>query len=141
MKRKVTHRLTLSLALLAAAAGFSAMAADQIAPRAVTTMSELMLKIVQPNSDAVFYISRNPPGSDEDWAALEVQTLMLAESANLLMLPGYVRDQQRWMADSQLMREASVAAYRAARAKDLSALEELNNDLYTSCESCHEVYR
>jgi hypothetical protein len=101
----------------------------------------LMLKIIQPGSDAVFYISRNPPQSDADWEQLEATVLMLAESANLLMLPGYARDQLQWINESKLLRDASAAAYNAARTKNLSALEELNNDLYSSCESCHEAYR
>lgn len=34
-----------------------------------------------------------------------------------------------------------MAAYKAAQTKDLAALEELNNALYESCESCHMATR
>jgi hypothetical protein len=124
--------------LLLAAAGY---AAEVPGPTAISSINELMVKIIQPGSDAVFYISRNPPQNDADWDQLEAKVLMLAESANLLMLPGYARDQSQWMSESKLFRDASTAAYNAARAKNLSALEELNNDLYSSCESCHDAYR
>jgi cytochrome c556 len=110
-------------------------------PQAITSLREMMLKIVQPNSDAVFYISRTPPQSDGEWQALEAKTLILAESANLLMLPGYARDQQQWFEEARLMRTAARTAYEASREKNLGRLEELNNELYTSCESCHEAYR
>jgi hypothetical protein len=117
------------------------MAADTATLQATTSMSELMTRVVQPTSDAVFYVSRTPPESDEDWRRLQNQTLMLAESANLLLIPGYVRQQQQWVTDSLLMRDAAVAAYEAAKSKDLFALEELNGALYESCESCHNAAR
>ena len=110
-------------------------------PQATTTMSELMARIIQPNSDAVFYVSRFPPETDAAWRELENKIVMLAESANLLLIPGYSRDSEQWLRDSILMRDASVKAFSAARARDLDALMELNNDLYESCESCHEATR
>lgn len=119
----------------------TAMAADNTAPQASASMSELMTRIVQPTSDAVFYVSRTPPQSDDDWRQLENNTLMLAESANLLLIPGYVQAQEQWLRDSLLMRDAAVAAFKAAQAKDLPALEELNNALYESCENCHTATR
>jgi len=39
------------------------------------------------------------------------------------------------------MLDAGRAAYRAARAKDLAALDALSDQLYVSCTSCHEHYR
>jgi hypothetical protein len=45
------------------------------------------------------------------------------------------------MQDARLMLDAGRAAYRAARAKDLDALEALNDDLCVSCTSCHQHYR
>jgi cation diffusion facilitator CzcD-associated flavoprotein CzcO len=110
-------------------------------PQATTTMSELMTRIIQPSSDAVFYVSRVPPENDMAWRELENKTLMLAESANLLLIPGYSRDSEQWLRDAILMRDASVRAVAAARARDMETLVELNNDLYESCESCHEATR
>ena len=45
------------------------------------------------------------------------------------------------MQDAKLMLDAGRAAYRAARAKDVAALEAVNDQLYTSCTSCHQHYR
>jgi len=107
----------------------------------VGTMSELMVKIIYPTSDAVFYVTTRAPETDAQWEELQAKTLMLAESANILMLPGHVRDRDRWMADARLMREAGAAAFEAAKKKDLKALEELNDQLYQSCVTCHQHYR
>ena len=104
-------------------------------------MSDLMSKIIYPTSDAVFYISTRTPGSDAEWSELQGKTLALAESANLLMMPGRARDADRWMADSQLMLDAGAAAYKAARARDVAGLEAVNDALYESCVMCHRHYR
>ena len=45
------------------------------------------------------------------------------------------------MQDAKLMLDAGRAAYRAARAKDVAALEGLSDQLYESCTSCHQHYR
>ena len=86
-------------------------------------MSELMVHMIYPTSDAVFYITSRTPKTDAEWAELQAKTLTLAESANLLMMPGRARDQDRWMKDARLMLDAGWAAFKAAKAKDVAALE------------------
>jgi hypothetical protein len=115
--------------------------ADAAGPRPVATMSELMIRVIYPTSDAVFYIGTRVPASDAEWSDLQTKLLMLAESANLLMMPGRTRDNDRWMADAKLMLDVGQAAYRAARAKNVEALEALNDQLYQSCVQCHQHYR
>jgi len=107
----------------------------------VGTMSELMVDIIYPASDAVFYISTRTPSTSEEWMALQGQTLMLAESANLLMMPDRARDLDQWMSDARLMLDAGEAAYRAAKDRDVAALEALSDPLYESCVTCHQHYR
>ena len=121
-------------------AGFL-LAATSASAQSVGTMSELMIKIIYPTSDPVFYITTRTPTTEAQWGELQAQTLMLAESANLLMMPAHARDQDRWMADAKLLREAGTAAFKAAKAKDLAALEALNDQLYQSCTTCHMHYR
>jgi len=107
----------------------------------VGTMSNLMVHLIYPTSDAVFYISSRTPTTDAEWGELQAKTLMLAESANLLMMPGRARDQGQWMKDSRLMLDAGWAAFKAAKAKDAAALEALSDQLYESCVTCHKNYR
>jgi hypothetical protein len=109
--------------------------------KVIGTMSELMIRIIYPASDAVFYITTRTPETDVQWGELQGQTLMLAEAANLLMMPGHARDQDRWMTDAKLMRDAGAAAFKAAKAKDVKALEAVNDSLYQSCTTCHMHYR
>jgi hypothetical protein len=112
-----------------------------ITPQPASTISELMVKIIYPASDAIFYITTREPKSEAEWVELQGKALAVAESANLLMMPGRARDQDRWMQDAQLMLDAGRAAFRAAKAKDVAALDALNDQLYTSCTSCHQHYR
>lgn len=110
-------------------------------PRAIGTMSELMVRIIYPASDAIFYIESRLPASEEAWGALEGSTLMLAESANLLMAKERAIDDAQWMADSALMLEAAAAAFEAVKDKDVDALVAVSDRLYESCTTCHRHYR
>jgi cytochrome c553 len=125
----------------ALAASLAQVASDRPPTRNVGTMSDLMVKIIYPSSDALFYIESRTPKTDSEWTALEGQALMVAESANLLMMPGRARDQKQWMADAKLMLDAGAAAVTAAKAKDVAAISALSEQLMESCTSCHRHYR
>jgi hypothetical protein len=109
--------------------------------RNVGTMSELMVKIIYPTSDALFYIESRTPKTDAEWGALEGQALMLAESANLLMMPGRARDQNDWMKYSRLMLDAAADALAAAKKKDVDGITLVGERLLESCTACHKGYR
>jgi hypothetical protein len=130
-----------SMAAILMVAVWPVMAADSSPLQATTSMAEMMNRIVRPTSDAVFYVASEAPDSDAGWQDLENKALTLAESANLLMMPGYVRADERWAQDVLLMKEAALAAFEAAKNRDVPLLEELGNTLYESCESCHTATR
>jgi cytochrome c556 len=131
-----------TFALTAALAAALAQAASTRPPtRNVGTMSDLMVKIIYPASDALFYIESRTPKTDSEWTALEAQALMVAESANLLMMPGRARDQKQWMADARLMLDVGADAVAAAKKKDVEAIVALSDRLMESCTTCHKNYR
>jgi hypothetical protein len=131
-----------TFALAAALAAALAQAASTRPPtRNVGTMSDLMVKIIYPASDALFYIESRTPKTDSEWTALEGQALMVAESANLLMMPGRARDQKQWMADAKLMLDVGAEAVAAAKKKDVEAIVALSDRLMESCTTCHKNYR
>ena len=131
--------LALSVAL--AAAMSQAASVNRAPSRNVGSMSDLMVKIIYPTSDALFYIESRTPKTDAEWTALEGQALMLAESANLLMMPGRARDQKQWMADAKLMLDAGAAAVKGAKAKNVEAITAVSDQLLESCTACHRHYR
>jgi len=107
----------------------------------VGTLSELMSRVLYPMADAVFYIETRTPTTEVEWNELRTKTLLLAESANLLLMPAHMRDDKQWVEDAKLLRDAGAAAYKAAKAKDVPALQALNDQLYQSCVQCHAHYR
>jgi hypothetical protein len=106
----------------------------------VGTMSELMVHLIYPTSDAIFYVSSRVPESEAQWVELQAKALTLAESANLLMMPGRTRPGQ-WNRDSRQMLDAAWGAFKAAKAKDQAGVEAVSDALYESCVSCHKAYR
>jgi hypothetical protein len=110
-------------------------------PKNIGTISDLMIHMIYPTSDAILYVASRAPENDQQWNELTAKALTLAEAANLLMLPGRARDQGRWMDDAKLMLDAAEAAFKAAQKKDQMALEDLNDAVYTSCTTCHMHYR
>lgn len=131
-----------AFALTAIMAASLAQAASGRPPmRNVGTMSDLMVKIIYPASDALFYIESRTPKTESEWTVLEGQALMVAESANLLMMPGRARDQKQWMVDAKLMLDSAADAYAAAKKRDVQGIVMVNERLLESCTSCHKNYR
>jgi len=109
--------------------------------RIVGTMRQLMVDIIYPTSNDIFYIVTRQPSNDGEWAAIQRSALTLAESANLLLMPGRARDQDKWITDSRLLLDAGNLAFKAAKAKDFDAIVALNEQLVTACTTCHRDYR
>jgi len=109
--------------------------------KSIGTMKELMVNMIFPISNEIFYVGRNEQKSEKDWIDLQNNAFMLGESANLLMADNRARDKDRWMKDAKLLWDAGDKAFKAAKARDLEKLKGLNDELYEACQSCHEHYR
>jgi hypothetical protein len=107
----------------------------------VGSMSQLMVDIIYPASDAIFYAFREPPKNEHEWNILQGNALTLAESGNLLMMPSRARDQEGWIKDSKLLVEVGAAAYKAAKAHNMDGVLAVNDQLNTACITCHQEYR
>ena len=122
--------LTFAMAPLAVLFGSSVALAQSPAPfPPVANSCQLMIHVIYPTSDAIFYVERTPPKNEQDWNVLRTNALTLAESGNLLMMGTRARDQGDWIKDSKMLVDAGNAAYKAARAKELNALVEVNDQL------------
>ena len=119
----------------------SAVAQAPVTPQPVASMNELMRDIIYPASDAIFYIERNPPKTDQEWNTLRGTALTLAESGNLLMMPGRARDQDRWMKDAKLLVDVATDAWKAADAKNINGIVAVSDRLNEACILCHQDYR
>ncbi|MBW8869073.1 MAG: cytochrome c [Acidobacteria bacterium] len=132
------------------------------------TLNQLMRGTLYPAANVVFSAqSDNPgdvkpiPGHDPSmatdpltstfggWQAVENAALALAESANLLSIPGRTCSNgvpvpitdPAWATFTQQLRDASMEAYRAAQAKDQDKMIANSETLTAACGGCHRKWR
>jgi cytochrome c556 len=122
-------------------AGAAAMAQAPTTFQPVGTMRQLMIDMIYPASDAIFYVDRDSPKKPQDWELLRMQALTLAESGNLLMMDGRARDQKNWILESKMLIDIGGKAYKAAQTKDVEGIRALNDSLNAACVVCHYQYR
>jgi hypothetical protein len=139
--RSLAVRLIMAAVLVALVLTTAATAQAPTTFQPVGNMSQLMIDIVYPTSDALFYVDRDPPKNQHEWSLLRGQALMLAESGNLIMMAGRARDQENWIKYSKTMIDLGTTAFKAAQAKDLDGIRALNDPLNDVCVNCHLQYR
>lgn len=126
--------------LLMATCSFAQAPSQSLPPTA--TMRQLMLDLIHPASnDILLLIYRGGPKDENEWATVRRSALTLAESGNLLMMPGRARDEDDWAKDVKTFADAGSAAYKAAEAKNVQALAAVAEPLDASCTNCHKQYR
>ena len=113
----------------------------------VATVDQVMDAIVIPSSQAIFdaVVYSNgeltaSPKTDDDWFAVQMQALAVAEAGNLLLIPPRAKDAEDWSTFSRAMNDAAVIVAKAAEAKDLDGLLDAGGKLYTTCTTCHAKY-
>ena len=133
--------------------------------RIESNLLQVMRGIVYPASNVVFAaqedLSTFKPVSDPStspnpitstyggWTAVENAAIALAESANLLSLPGRVCSNGKpvpiqradWAKFTQGLRDAGRAAYKAAQSKNQDAMVDASGSVADACSACHDVYR
>jgi hypothetical protein len=114
---------------------------EKVRPVPVSTISQLMIDVIYPTSNDLFYIYREPPKSEVEWGKIRQSALTLAESGNLLMGAERAYDDEDWLVDAKLVVEVGRKAYKAAQEKNLQAIVDLNDELNDSCVQCHMDYR
>ena len=115
--------------------------AGAIAWAQTATMKQLMLDLIHPASnDIQLFVNRGAPKSDAEWALVRRSALTLAESGDLLTARGqnFPGD---WAKDAKALGHVGTAAYKAAQAKDFTALAGLTDSLDASCTNCHKQFR
>lgn len=126
---------------------------------------QLMRGVIYPASNVVFAAQEDPaaikPADDPavspnplsstygGWMAVENAGISLAESANLLTIPGRTCSNGKpmpienadWAPLVQGLRDGGMAVYKAAQTKNVDTLLEAVDTMTVSCSNCHEVYR
>ncbi|MEQ8857447.1 MAG: hypothetical protein RIC56_02260 [Pseudomonadales bacterium] len=79
------------------------------------------------------------PVDDEGWARVRNAAAVVAESGNLLMLPGRSKGPD-WDEFARGIVTMGQRAMAAAEAQDDEALFEVGGQLYNVCVACHQIY-
>ena len=80
------------------------------------------------------------PTTDEGWENVRHGAAVVAETGNLLMMPGRAMPGDDWMEISAGLVQAGQRAMVAAEARDADALFEVGGEIYNVCVSCHQLY-
>lgn len=132
------------------------------------TLNQLMQGVLYPAANVLFSAQTEDPAALErppvldpamatdplvsvfgGWQALENSALALAESANLLLIPGRVCSNgapapiadPAWSKFAAELRDAGLQAYAVAQTKDRDKMIELSEAINDSCVHCHRKWR
>ncbi|MGL6095979.1 MAG: hypothetical protein ACRC7O_09320 [Fimbriiglobus sp.] len=116
-------------------------AAPKIEPVAETKL--LMAGFAKPNFDGLGRTLRDKPTTANGWAFARGQALLVAESANLLLMrpPSDRVAHEAWFARTIEMRTAALGVAKAAAAKDHLAARGGVAGLANACNRCHEAFQ
>lgn len=79
------------------------------------------------------------PTTDEGWAKVRDHAAIVAESGNLLMMPGRAAGSD-WIEHARGLQLAAKHAMEAAEAQDADALFDAGGEIYVVCRSCHSQF-
>lgn len=80
------------------------------------------------------------PQSAEEWNNLKNAAYVVAESGNLLMMEGRIRDRGQWVQMARAMIESGRQAIAAAEKRDTALVFSAGGALYETCSACHAAY-
>jgi cytochrome c556 len=139
------------------------------------TIKDLMLGVIDPAADVVWLavsfvegdkgLVETRPRNDMEWAAVRRGAVALAESTNLLQMPGrrvaapgeksetpgielepeemdalIAKDRASWNRHAKDLHTATINALAAIDAKDANKLFEIGESIEATCEACHKSY-
>ena len=186
MRRRLMPRSTLGALAAAASILLAAACQQQAEPdyrptatipdyRPTATVKDLMQSIIDESADVVWLavmevhtetgIEETRPRNDEDWNRARFGALALAESANLLLMPGrrvarpgeksetpgvelepeemdvlIAEDLDGWNRRVLALHDAATRALAAIEAQDADALFMIGEEIELACEGCHSTY-
>lgn len=119
-------------------------------PEPVVDLKRLMSGMVDPSADVIWQSvaitmdrageHHQRPTTDDEWLVVQNHAMIVAESANLLMIAPRARDTGEWVAASRTLRAVAAKAYEAALKKDADAILTIGGELYDACVACHKKY-
>jgi hypothetical protein len=117
------------------------------APTLPVSINATMVALVDHASEPLWVAAYKPPKDDAGWRETEYDAYQVAVTGKLIQLAGTGPNDAKWVADADWKQDAdamSVAgmdALRAAKARDVKALDEAGGKLVEACEACHKKFK
>jgi hypothetical protein len=116
----------------------------------VADVNQLMLTVIDPAAD-VYWESvatimdmdgtrEIAPSTAEEWEAVRNAAMIVAESGNLLLMPGRAQEGEQWTELAQALITSGRQALIAAEARDPAAVFNAGGELYLVCSDCHAAF-
>ena len=144
------HRIMSAVAVVAGLAVSPQLLAKDVDLDTGLNMHQLMVWVIDPASIVIWESTSSVyteegeismvPTDQQGWDKVRNMAAVVAESGNLLMMPGRAEDEGPWMAFSKMLIEAGMKAIAAAEAQSEDQLFMAGNDLYDACAACHAMY-
>ncbi len=131
--------------------GESPVSQSQAVPfKMATDLHQTMEWVLDPAADLIWDsagsiiteagIEELAPTTDAGWENVRNNAAVVAQSGNLLMLPGIALGENDWMELSAGLVDAGMLAVKAAEAQDSDALFKAGGQIYNVCRACHQQY-
>jgi len=102
----------------------------------------LMAGLAHANFKGLERILSKQPGEDQAWTFARGQALLIAETANLLLLrPPRNPGESAWMERAMGLRSQAVQLAHAISKKDVEQARGQLEQLAVSCNRCHETFK
>lgn len=115
--------------------------------QAVATSKQIMAGIQKPAMDSLAAMMKaGGPADDKEWAVAQQSAVILAETAQLLLIGErpigeLPKDAAVWAKTGNNLLTASTGSAKAAGAKDLAAWKASLGSIGAACKGCHTVHR
>ena len=104
------------------------------------SMHEFMEYVFQPTYRRLKVSMASEPADNSGWKAIKSDSLILAESCNLLFARTPDEDGKDWNAHAVASRDAGAKLYKAARGKDYAAAKRSWGMMLNNCNACHKQF-
>lgn len=125
-----------------ATAGYSPLAASadgEVAP-VEDSMHEFMEYVFQPTYLRLKASMAAAPADNNGWKAVKSDSLILAESCNLLFVRTPDEHGEDWVKHAIASKSSGAELYKAARSKDFAAATAAYKTMLDNCNGCHKQF-
>jgi cytochrome c556 len=107
----------------------------------VASAHDIMELVQKPNMDALAAMMKaGGPRTDKDWKHAKAHASLLAESSQLLLMAGRIKD-NAWEDGAKTVISAAKASMQAAEAKDIDTWKTATAGIGKGCRGCHKVHK